>query len=757
MIVFAARLGSSRLSIFSRRWLRGAALLLAAALQTTPPLAVAQTPTTPATSAAATPPATADATADVPADAPAGSVDGSAAADTDDAAGAAAAPAASDIAPEGVPDVVPGVPAAANAAPGLAAADADSYAAVRGEFQQAYAAARADDAGAHDSAALQAYPLYPYLQAQRLRLALRGAVAQQAAADAAVAAFIGVHGGEVVSRYVYRQWLDSLGDRQQWTLLLKYWREDLANPALRCQQLRARIAEQHAPAAVAEISAAVKMRWLDVDDRSAACEPAYAWLRARGGLGVEPTEARARRLLEIRETAAVKPLLKQLPAARAAPLQTWLRLLEQPAPTLDELIAHPQQAVEAAALLAGFTRLAARNVDEAIARYEPLRRAGRLDAAQSSLFARTLALRLALNRRSEAVDWYGRVSAGDFDDLDAEWYVRAALWSGDWVRTRQALAHMPAALRDDARWQYWQARAAQQAGQGDTARKLYEGLAGDDGYYAALAAARLGHGYTPHAQPVLFDAASVAAVAAEPAFVRAHELLRCEMKSQASLEWLHGLQRLTAAQRRQAIALAYRWGWYEQAVATAAKQGIYKDYSLLYPQPYSSAVQSAAAASGISENFLYGILRQESLYRRDAVSHAGALGLLQLLPETAARAARRIQQPLPGRSALFEPQINLRLGAEELRAMIEHFAGQPLLAIAAYNAGPGAAKRWLPAQAMDADVWIENIPYNETRSYVQRVLWHRLVFAWVEKSQPQRLDTWLQPVTPLNLTTEGAR
>jgi soluble lytic murein transglycosylase len=88
------------------------------------------------------------------------------------------------------------------------------------------------------------------------------------------------------------------------------------------------------------------------------------------------------------------------------------------------------------------------------------------------------------------------------------------------------------------------------------------------------------------------------------------------------------------------------------------------------------------------------------------------------------------------------------LGAAQLRGLIDKFGGQTAVALAGYNAGPNAARRWLPAKAIDADIWVENIPYNETRAYVQRVLWHSIVFAWLRSGQPQRTESWLARITP---------
>jgi soluble lytic murein transglycosylase len=152
--------------------------------------------------------------------------------------------------------------------------------------------------------------------------------------------------------------------------------------------------------------------------------------------------------------------------------------------------------------------------------------------------------------------------------------------------------------------------------------------------------------------------------------------------------------------------------------------------------------------SGLPRALIYGVIRQESLYQSDAVSSADARGLMQLTLDTARRTARKWNRPAATATSLFEPSINLTLGAAHLKDLLERFGGQLPLALAAYNAGPGAVQRWLPPASMDPDIWIENIPYNETRSYVQRIYWHTVVFNWLQGEEAQDTSGWLRAVKP---------
>jgi soluble lytic murein transglycosylase len=119
---------------------------------------------------------------------------------------------------------------------------------------------------------------------------------------------------------------------------------------------------------------------------------------------------------------------------------------------------------------------------------------------------------------------------------------------------------------------------------------------------------------------------------------------------------------------------------------------------------------------------------------------------MQLLPETARRTARKFDLPVPTRADLLIPAVNIPLGAAFLRSLVDRAAGQVPLAAASYNAGPAAARRWLPAAPMETDIWAENIPFNETRAYVQRVAWHTLVFSWLNDRKPRDVANWLSKI-----------
>lgn len=612
----------------------------------------------------------------------------------------------------------------------------------RAEFVRLYAAVEDGAEGSSQpSEKLRDYPLYPYLQAALLRRALLDSPGLEAN-DERVENFLAFHGRTLVASELRHAWLSTLAERKQWERFLKHYADITPDDAMRCSSFSARIETNRLEGLAADIS----KQWLTPRSLQE-CEQAFEWLRAQNALSPDLIEQRARLALDKGATPFARQIIAMLPAERQAPLLDWANLLEKPQ-TIDKFIAVPTQPIEPQVLLAGWKRLARTDRDGAIARFDKLASARRLSPREASPYALALALSLSWERRPEALHYFALVDPADLDDVALEWNTRAALWQRDWSLASKTIATMSSEQRNLARWRYWSARSAEQMNNPDLARQLYRSVLADDNYYSAMSAARLDEHVIPRMEKLPLDRTQFREIERLPELLRARELYWSGLRSQAMYEWMRGYGLLSETARAQAVHLAATWGWYDQAVATATQLRIFNDYNLLYPRPFDREVRAAAKLTSLDAELIYGVLRQESLYRTDAVSSAGARGLLQLTPDTARRAARAWKQPRPSADDLFDPRINVPLGAANLRTLIDRFSGQTPVALAGYNAGPNAAARWLPNTAVDSDIWIENIPYNETRAYVQRVLWHSIVFGWLKSGDAQRTDAWISRIAP---------
>ncbi|HUO68686.1 MAG TPA: transglycosylase SLT domain-containing protein [Gammaproteobacteria bacterium] len=628
----------------------------------------------------------------------------------------------------------------------------DPYAGARQVFLLAYAAVEAGAPlpSAIDPEALRDYPLYPYLERARLTRALGRAQPGSSAIDDDVRAFLAEHAGEPVSNDLQRAWLASLATRQQWQTFLASFDPAVADSALRCDRARAKVVLDTEDATRTALEL-----WLAPQRLPPECEVVFDWLRARGALTEELVEQRVRALLANGQASFARTIARDLPAERAAPLQQWADLLEKPEPTIDALLHDPKnRPVADAALLAGWTKLARNAPLAAQARYEQV--SALVGPEHAGDYALALAFGLAWDRRApEALAAFAKLPTERLDDNARAWQARAALWAGNWEQVEQSIQRMSAAQQTQARWQYWAARAAAARDDSARAETLYQTILPSDNYYAANAALRLGRQPEPHPQRLAVNDDVVAALAAHAGFVRSRELFLCGLKSAAAAEWASATLALDAGQRAQAVHLAARWQWHDMSVTTAAREHVFYDYALLYPQPYDEQVQAAAKLANLDATLIYGVIRQESLFRTDVVSSAGAVGLAQVMPATAREIARAWQRPVPATAELFDPAVNITLGAAHLRDLMNRYGQQTIVALAGYNAGERAVERWLPTEPVDADIWTENIPYNETREYVQRVLWHSVVFGWLTSGSQRERDAWLAQIAPLATRVDG--
>jgi soluble lytic murein transglycosylase len=606
-----------------------------------------------------------------------------------------------------------------------------------------------------DPHALRTYVLYPYVEAARLRSAL-GRVrkgARDASLEAAILAFLQRHGDEPVTRELKRDRLLFLGERAAWAEFQAEAPPDVAERgeplALQCYALLARLARL-ARKPDDDLRELAVEAWLAAPSTPPACAPLVQWLDSPDHLADADIERRA--IYAAQYQVALPKALAALPAPRRDLVQLWWRLMGTPEHELRRFAEAPEakaarEDVEVgAALLETFVRLSRKNSAKAREVYPLLARLPQFTAAQRIELKRALALGLAYDREREALKWFAEIPDDVLDGPTREWRVRAALLHGEWKIARQWLEQMPEPQKSEPRWRYWLGRALDHGLHPIRAREMYEHAATGREYYAFLAAERLGR--APVLRPVALadDKPVQSELVARPAMARAYELFLCDRAELGAAELRYALRNDPPAVRAQAARVLDAWGWHLPAVQILSEQQMWDDLWLRFPMPWEAEVENAARAAGIPGEWVYSVLRTESLYDPRAVSPAGALGLLQLMPLTARRVAMHSRLRPPKREELFQPDVNLALGARYLGELYDRFGKRLPLALAAYNAGPVRVPEWLRTIPVEGDIWIENIPYNETRQYVQRALSSLVITGWRRDGAPRPLLPLLQPV-----------
>ncbi len=358
---------------------------------------------------------------------------------------------------------------------------------------------------------------------------------------------------------------------------------------------------------------------------------------------------------------------------------------------------------------------------------------------------RALVMRAALRRMPQAGEWLGNFRARDEDLEIKEWRVRAALLEGDWNEVMRLLHRLPEEEREEDHWAYWEARALETVGRSGRAREIYQEIAGLQSWHGFLAADRLGQEYVIVDEPIEPEAAVLQALETDQRLLRAREFQAVEMEAEGRRVWNSVLADATAPELAASAVLAKRWGLNDRAIFSAGRAEQRRALSYRFPILYQQEVAAAAIEHRIEPAWIFGVMRRESAFISDVVSHAGAVGLMQIMPRTGTYIAD-LQSKEDWDGDLTDTATNIDFGTFYLGHVRERFDGHLALATASYNAGPRRVSSWLPDETMEADRWIDTIPFTETRRYVRAVLAYAAIYEHQLTGTVTRISDQLPPV-----------
>ena len=360
-----------------------------------------------------------------------------------------------------------------------------------------------------------------------------------------------------------------------------------------------------------------------------------------------------------------------------------------------------------------------------------------------------LAYHAARQLNPAANDWFREAGPAAQNAETQAWRVRAALRAVAWDDVLVAIDAMPEAQRQEAAWRYWRGRALAENGKRDDATALYTALARETHFYGILAGEAIGQRFVlPTSAVVPPPPEALVAFGARPEVKRVAKLAELEMRPESLREWQYIVRGLDDDALLLAAEHARRVGLYDRAINTAERTASRHDYALRYLAPFRPQFETAAKAHDIDMALLYGIARQESRFIADIVSSAGAVGLMQLMPGTARWVAKQVGRNDYSPALIADTELNTNFGAFYFKYWFERLERMPALAAAAYNAGPGRAQAWRPNAPLEGAIWVETIPFNETRDYVKKVLANSLVYAHAFNAVAPPLTTSLGVVQP---------
>ena len=563
------------------------------------------------------------------------------------------------------------------------------------------------------------YPLYPYLKYNYISPRLHKVPARE------LQEFFHEFPDFPSTESLRSRWLKPLARNRKWQDFLDNYTPQ-EDKTLQCNHLVARMQTNNKTLLLEDI----RSIWLAGESLPSACDPAFDLLYQSNLMTNELVWQRIDLAMRNNKTGLANYLKKFLDSYYSEWATNWINVHNNPVkytgnpPFADIAIARQ-------ILIHGITWLARLNVDRAISHWTDLQTKYAFLPEERSNVDKVIALRAARKNHPMTTALMDRISPYHVDDDVFHWRLVTALENGDWVKLREWTEGVPASEELKYRWYYWHARALEQTGAAEKAREIYASIANKREYYGFLAADRLQVPYNMEYNPLPDSIEEKKKIINIPGIRRANELRILNERAQARREWRYAMLQMTSYQKEIAAKLATDWGWHGIAIVSLGSAHSYDDLEVRFPIPYQDLIMDYAGKRQLDPAWVYALVRSESAFIEDAKSPAGALGLMQVMPHTGKETARAMGLRKFRSSQLLTAEKNVPIGTTYLRQMLDKFGGNMILATAAYNAGPGRVRSWLPKSGCtDPDVWVERIPFNETRKYVRRIMFFASIYDW---------------------------
>jgi len=585
---------------------------------------------------------------------------------------------------------------------------------------------------------LDGHLLTPWLDYWRLSLRLEDAPRTE------VREFLSKYADAYVAERLRGEWLRMLGRRAEWAEFEReaaaYGGEDELE--VRCYDWARRL-EQGDDSAFAEAN----VIWAEPRELPEGCARLADTMVTRGRISITDIWKRVRILFEAGQITAAKTTLGYLKKDESPDERALAEAARRPKRFLQGLPAGLERRATREVAVLAVVRYA-REDPETAAELLLGKLGERLPEREARYLWGRVAIEGARQHHPDALAWYARAGDTSLDDEQLAWKARAALRAGEWRSVRAAIDRMSPEERHIPTWTYWYGRSLAAAGEEANARAHYLRIAAAPEFYGLLASEELGQvsvqprdSYSPSEEEL--DAAK-----RDPGLARALELTRLGLRNEGAREWQFAIRFYDDPRLLAAAELASRAEVYDRAIHTADRTVHLHNFALRYPVPYRDLFGEYAKTHGLDEAWVLGLVRQESRFISEARSSAGAAGLMQVMPRTARYIASRTGMRNYRAKSVTELQTNVQLGTSYLKLVLDQL-GHPVLASAAYNAGPGRAKRWRdPERSLEGAIYAETIPFGETRRYVKKVMANSVFYSQLMHAEPKPLKQRLGTIPP---------
>ncbi len=555
---------------------------------------------------------------------------------------------------------------------------------------------------------LNDHPLEPYVAYWQLRLRL------EVAAPAEVQAMLERVKDGPVANSLRTDWLKLLANKQQWDMFDAEYPQLVGDDAeLLCYSLQSRLR-----AGGAEALSYARTLWFSGRDQPESCNPLFEALVQRKQLTEDDVWARIRLALEAGNTGVARRVAEYLPAKDPPDAHAWAGIAVNPQAYLERKTFDLKTRAGRETVMYAVHRLARTAPPLAAQQWSKV--GDRFSDAERGYVWGLIAFQAAQRHDPNALVWYAK--AAELSDLQLAWKARAALRAQRWSDVLDAVAAMSLKESQEPAWRYWKARALKALGRAPDAQILLAPLAVEFNFYGQLAAEELGGRGSIPETPYKPNRDEVQVMAKVPGLQRALAFYRLNLRFEGNREWNWVIRGFDDRQLLGAAEFARRNEIYDRAINTADRTREVHDFSMRYLAPFRDVLKSYVSHQQLDEAWVYGLIRQESRFITDVRSRAGAVGLMQLMPATARWVAQKVGLKDYHGTQTTNVEINVNLGTWYLKHVLDVLDNQAVLASAAYNAGPGRARAWRADAPMEAAIYAESIPFNETRDYVKKVM-----------------------------------
>lgn len=630
----------------------------------------------------------------------------------------------------------------------LPTVQASSTEAQRNLFQQTYAELQKGNTAGFGSlpADMRQYPLYPWLEYEYLTQTFDNTT------DTQVEDFILRNPGSLMAADMNKRLAARLATKADWQKLLAYIPADIEDTDSQCLRIQALAAAGQTEQALTS----GKQTWMSIDKSiTDACSPVTALLQQHQRLSTDDYWSRIRVAIDKNQTTLASQLASNLPPEQQEWVRLWIDMRKAPADTMALALKQQDSPYLREIMASGLTLLAKKESETAEILWKNARQSFKFTPAESGKVESALGISQALRHDPAALARLAAIPAEHRTQDGNLWFTRSAARAGDWKHLPQVIDRLQFDNeRDASTWQYWKARALEQDGQTKAASSLYATVAQQASFYGFLAADRLGQDYTSLKQPTVNRSQRVAGLQKVAALRRTVEWIALGNRAQGRKEWFNALKQMDKEGILAAADLALQAGDPNLAIWTIARAKEWGEVNLRFPLVHTDLVTTQAREQGIQPAWVMGVMRRESAFDTEAESGAKALGLMQLIPPTAKAVGQKLGLSINGKEDILPPATNIKLGSAYLKDMLGKFNGNYAQATAAYNAGPGRPVQWAPATAINADQWVESIPFTETREYVQAVMAYTTIYDYkLNQGKGRRLSERLPPIIPNAPTT----